>query len=70
MPFKDKMGRSRPNFVNATLETNILDIVYSVRWTTVRDLLNVIGKSYGIVHGCIWEHLNMKTVSARYVLYM
>ena len=68
MPFKDKMGRSRKNFVDATLETNILDIVYSDRRVTVRYILNVIGKSYGTVHGCFWEHLNMKTVNARCVL--
>ena len=68
MPFKYKTGRSRTNFVDATLETNILDIVYNDRRVTVRYLLNVIGKSYGTVHGCIWEHLNMKTFSARWVL--
>ena len=68
MPFKDKMGPSRKNFVDATLETNILDIVYSDRRFTVRFLLNVNGKSYGTVHGCIWEHLNMKNFNARWVL--
>ena len=53
MPFKDRMGPSRKDLVDATLETNMLDVVYSDRWVTVRDLLNVIGKSYGTVYECI-----------------
>ena len=67
-PFKDRMGPGRKDLVDATLETNMLDVVYSDKWVTIRDLFNVIEKSYGTVHGCIWEHLNMKTVSARCVL--
>ena len=53
MPFKDRMGLGRKDLVDATLETNMLDDVYSDRWVTVRELLKVIGKSYGTVHGCI-----------------
>ena len=68
MPFKDRMWPARKDFVDATLETNMLDVVYSDRWNTVRDLLNLIGISYGTVHGCIWEHLNIKMVIARCVL--
>ena len=63
MTFKDRRGPGHKDLVEATLKTNMLDVVFSDRWVTVRDLLNVIGKSYGTVHGCIWEHLNMKTVS-------
>ena len=65
MPFQDRMEPGRKDLMDATLETNLLEVVYSDRWVTVRDLLNVIGKSYGTVHGCIWEHLNMKIVSTR-----
>ena len=68
MRFKVRMEPSRKDLVDATLETNMLDVVYSDSWVTVRDLINIIGKSYGTVHGCIWEHLNMKTVSAKCVL--
>ena len=68
MSFKERMGPGRKDLVDATLETNMLNVDYSDRAVTVRDLLNVIGKSYGTVHGCIWEHLNMKTVKARCVL--
>ena len=53
MPFKDRMGHGRTDLVDATLETNMLDDVYSDKWVTVRKLLKVIGKSYGTVHGCI-----------------
>ena len=64
----DRMGPGRKALVDATLDTNMLDCVYSDRWVTVRDLLNVFGKIYGTVHGCISEHLNMKTVRASYVI--
>ena len=35
------------------LDTNMLDVVYSDRWVTVRDVFNVIGNSHGTVDGCI-----------------
>ena len=53
MPFQDRMGPGRTDLVDATLATNMLDDVYIARWVTVRELLKVIGKSYGTVHGCI-----------------
>ena len=53
MPFQDRMGPGRKDLVDAMSETNMLDEVYSDRWVTVRELLKVIGKSYGTVHGCI-----------------
>ena len=62
------MGRCRKNFVDATLETNMLDVVYSDSRVTARDILNVIGKTFGTVHECIWEQLIIKMVSARQVL--
>ena len=68
MSFKERTGPCRKDLVNATLETNMLNVDYSDRSVTVRVLLNGIGKSYGTVYVCIWEHLNMKTVSARCVL--
>ena len=68
MSFKDRTGPSRKDLVNAALETNMLNVDYSDRSVTVRDLLNVIGKSYVTVYICIWEHLNMKTVNTRCVI--
>ena len=44
MPFQDRMGSDRKDLVDATLKTNMLDDVYSDRWVTVRNLLNVISK--------------------------
>ena len=42
MPFKDWIGPGRKDLVNATLETNMLNVDYSDRSVTVRDLLNII----------------------------
>ena len=67
MSFKDRMGPGRKDLVNATLETNMLNVDYRDRSVTVRDLFNVNRKSYGTVYVCIWEYLNMKTVNARCV---
>ena len=68
IPFIYRMGPGPKDLLYATLETNVVGVVYSDRWVTVRDLFNVFCKSYRTVYGCIWEHLNMKTVSARCVL--
>ena len=53
MRLKDWMGPGRNNLVDATSDTNMLEVVYSDRWVTVCDLLNAIEKNYGTVHGCI-----------------
>ena len=64
IPFIYRMGPGPKDLLDATLETNVVGVVYSDRWVTVRDLWNVIEKNYGTVHGCILEHLKMKTVRA------
>ena len=53
MSFQDRMESGRKDLIDATLETNLLEVVYHDRWVTVLDLLNVIEKSYGTVHECI-----------------
>ncbi|XP_052818502.1 histone-lysine N-methyltransferase SETMAR-like [Mya arenaria] len=64
---EDEKGRGRKSSVDATLVASVKDVIYRDRRTTIRDVCNINGYSFGTVQRVITEQLNMKRVSARWI---
>lgn len=67
LSIEDETGRGRKSSMDATLVATIKDVIYSDRRTTIRDVCDITGYSFGTVQRVITDRLNMKKVSARWI---